>query len=196
MPLGKVCDFKNGFAFKSSLFKDSGSPILRITNIDGSLVNADSLVFCDPDDYSEDLEAYSAICGDLLIAMSGATTGKIGTLNISNQKFYINQRVGKFLPHRQSLNNRYLYHWLATKTDYLYAIAGGGAQPNLSSRKLMEMAIPVPPLEEQERIVAILDRFDSFANDISQGLPAEIEARKKQYEHYRDKLLTFKEKAA
>ena len=53
--------------------------------------------------------------------------------------------------------------------------------------------IPVPSIEEQERIVAILDRFDTLCNDISAGLPAEIEARQKQYEYYRDKLLTFKE---
>ena len=53
--------------------------------------------------------------------------------------------------------------------------------------------IPVPPLPVQEEIVAILDRFDALCNDLTSGLPAEIEARKKQYEYYRDKLLTFKE---
>ncbi|MFW0861566.1 MAG: restriction endonuclease subunit S, partial [Dethiobacter sp.] len=56
--------------------------------------------------------------------------------------------------------------------------------------------IPVPSLEEQARIVAILDRFDALTNDITSGLPAEIEARRKQYEYYRDKLLTFKEAGA
>lgn len=56
--------------------------------------------------------------------------------------------------------------------------------------------IPLPPLAEQERIVSILDRFDKLCNDISEGIPAEIEARRKQYEHYRDRLLTFKEKPA
>lgn len=55
------------------------------------------------------------------------------------------------------------------------------------------MKIPLPPLAEQERIVTILDRFDALCNDLTSGLPAEIEARKKQYEYYRDKLLTFKE---
>ena len=53
--------------------------------------------------------------------------------------------------------------------------------------------IPLPPLEEQARIVAILDRFDALCNDLTQGLPAEIEARRKQYEYYRDRLLTFEE---
>lgn len=53
--------------------------------------------------------------------------------------------------------------------------------------------VPVPSVEEQKRIVSILDRFDALVNDLTSGLPAEIEARRKQYEYYRDKLLTFKE---
>ena len=57
----------------------------------------------------------------------------------------------------------------------------------------MRIVLPIPPLEEQKRIVEILDRFDKLCNDLTEGLPAEIEARKKQYEYYRDKLLTFKE---
>ena len=60
---------------------------------------------------------------------------------------------------------------------------------------ISKVKIPVPPLAEQKRIVAILDRFDTLCNDISTGLPAEIKARQKQYEYYRDKLLTFKERA-
>ena len=64
--------------------------------------------------------------------------------------------------------------------------------PRGSKDAVMNYPIPVPPLEEQERIVSILDRFDKLCNDISEGLPAEIEARQKQYEYYRDKLLMFK----
>lgn len=59
-------------------------------------------------------------------------------------------------------------------------------------KDISSFPIPIPSLEEQERIVAILDRFDSLVNDLSKGLPAEIEARKQQYEYYRDKLLDFK----
>ena len=69
----------------------------------------------------------------------------------------------------------------------------GAAQQNFNAGSLSEMPIVLPPIEEQERIVAILDRFDALCNDLTSGLPAEIEARKKQYEYYRDKLLTFKE---
>lgn len=69
-----------------------------------------------------------------------------------------------------------------------------GSVPALNRKELMSLTVPVPPLEEQARIVAILDRFDALCNDISSGLPAEIEARRKQYEYYRDRLLTFREK--
>jgi len=65
------------------------------------------------------------------------------------------------------------------------------AQPKLNQENLNKIPIPVPSLDEQERIVSILDRFDALTTDISSGLPAEIAARQKQYEYYRDKLLTF-----
>lgn len=66
----------------------------------------------------------------------------------------------------------------------------------MSTEWLKRYRINVPSLPEQARIVSILDRFDALCNDLSSGLPAEIEARRKQYEYYRDKLLTFKEKAS
>ena len=66
----------------------------------------------------------------------------------------------------------------------------------MSGERLGEINLPVPPIEEQKRIISILDRFDSICNDLTSGLPAEIKARQKQYEYYRDKLLTFKEVAA
>ena len=65
----------------------------------------------------------------------------------------------------------------------------------MSPKKLAEIVIPIPPLEVQKKIVSILDRFDALCNDLTQGLPAEIAARKKQYEYYRDKLLSFPRKA-
>jgi type I restriction enzyme S subunit len=67
----------------------------------------------------------------------------------------------------------------------------GGAQAKLTQQSLNEIPIPVPSMEEQERIVSILDRFGTLTNDLQNGLPAEIEARRQQYEYYRNKLLTF-----
>ena len=69
----------------------------------------------------------------------------------------------------------------------------GGTVDSLDTSKFMDFEIPLPSLQEQARIVSILDRFDTLCNDLTTGLPAEIEARKKQYEYYRDKLLTFPE---
>ena len=72
----------------------------------------------------------------------------------------------------------------------------GAAQPKLNQKNLNTIPIPIPEKSEVKRIVNVLNRFDTLCNDLSSGLPAEIEARQKQYEYYRDKLLSFKEKAA
>lgn len=66
-----------------------------------------------------------------------------------------------------------------------------GAVPHISMKDIASFSVPLPSLKEQQRIVDILDRFDTLCNDLTAGLPAEIEARQKQYEYYRDKLLTF-----
>ena len=89
---------------------------------------------------------------------------------------------------------RYSFHLLTMMDLNQYKTAG--AQPGLSVARLEQLVIPIPPLTEQERIVAILDRFEKLINDIADGLPAEIKARQQQYEYYRNKLLTFKQKVS
>ena len=71
----------------------------------------------------------------------------------------------------------------------------GGTVKSIPMAELKNIEIPIPPMELQEKIVAILDRFETLVNDLSKGLPAEIEAVKAQYEYYRNKLLTFKDVA-
>lgn len=93
------------------------------------------------------------------------------------------------------LNQRYLYFLLMSKQAYLKNNVRKSSIPRLPRIALENMEIPVPPLSVQENIVKILDRFDKLNNDMSEGLPAEIEARKKQYEYYRDTLLSFDDKA-
>jgi len=90
----------------------------------------------------------------------------------------------------------YLYHILASDAFFIYdmSYAKGAKMPRGDKTAVMNYMVPVPPLAEQERIVNILDRFHALTTDITAGLPAEIEARRKQYEYYRDKLLTFKQK--
>ena len=189
--LGEVCDFQNGFAFKSSLFKEKGLPIIRITNISGGRVTDEDYKYFDSSDYPKRVEEFRVSQGDILIAMSGATTGKIGWYD-NEVPAYLNQRVGRFIPNSDVLNNRFLYHYLQMKGEHLYLMAGGGAQPNLSSTDIKEkFPIPIPPLSEQQRIVEILDKFDTLTNSISEGLPLEIQLRRQQYEYYREQLLAF-----
>ena len=116
--------------------------------------------------------------------MSGATTGKVG-INTTGLRLLQNQRVGKFIPSMKYLNNGFLYHYLLTQEKLIYRIAGGGAQPNLSSNKLMCLSIPVPPIEVQEEIVRVLDSFAKLEAE----LEAELEARRRQYAYYRDQLI-------
>lgn len=89
---------------------------------------------------------------------------------------------------------KYVFYIL--QKEHLEKLNTGGGVPSLTQKVLNGVVIPIPPLSEQQRIVDILDRFDTLVNDLSQGLPAEIEARQQQYEYYRDQLLTFKRKEA
>ena len=91
------------------------------------------------------------------------------------------------------ITNKFIYYYLLSKQLYIKANVRKASIPRLSRTIIENIEIPLPPLGEQKRIVSILDRFDKLCNDISEGLPAEIEARRKQYEYYRDKLLNFKE---
>ena len=110
-------------------------------------------------------------------------------------KFMTLVQVGIFNPLSSKLLSKYLYYFLQTKTSLAYFENSltGSTIKNLGLKALRDYLIPIPPIEEQQRIVSILDRFDKLCNDISEGLPAEIEARRKQYEYYRDKLLSFEE---
>jgi type I restriction enzyme S subunit len=154
--LEEVCGLQNGFAFKSSTFKPCGVPILRISNIqDGRIDSANRIVFFDPSDYRENLDRYRILEGDLLIAMSGATTGKLG-FNTESKVYYLNQRVGKFEPTKR-LDKRFLYHFLSTKVEENLRISAGTAQPNLSTEQIKGFVLPLPSVDEQERIVDVLE---------------------------------------
>lgn len=92
---------------------------------------------------------------------------------------------------KNEYNLKYIYYLLVKMKLNRYA--KGGGQPLITAGQIKNIDISIPSIEEQERIVSILDRFDTLCNDLSKGLPAEIEARQKQYEYYRDRLLSFPE---
>lgn len=125
--------------------------------------------------------------GDILISCSG-TIGR--TVVFNGEPAYFQDSNIVWLENDESVVlNTYLKYCYDRQP---WRAESGGTIARLYNANIENAVIPVPPLEEQERIVSILDRFDKLCNDISEGLPAEIEARQKQYEYYRDKLLTFK----
>ena len=183
--LGEVCEFINGFAFKSSLFSQNGEAVIRITNINSGKVIFDDLKYIKLDDYPE-LDRYKVEKNDILVAMSGATTGKIG-YQYEDRIGYLNQRVGKFIPDKSIVNRRFLFHFLYNIESELFSLATeSGAQPNLSSEAIKKINIPIPSLETQEKIVEILDKFTDYVTE----LQSELQSRTKQYTYYRDMLLS------
>ena len=145
-------------------------------------------------DYNTFIKYGNAFSIDKTILMS--INGTIGSVSLyNNEKIVLGKSVAYFNIISNMLSTKYLFYLLQTSysKDYFSKTLTGSTIKNLGLKSLREFTIPLPPLAEQERIVSILDRFDALVNDITQGLPAEIEARRKQYEYYRNQLLTFKE---
>lgn len=126
----------------------------------------------------------------VIIAMYGATAGKVG---INKIPLTTNQACCNLQINPQKALYKYVYYWVCNEYERLKSL-GQGSQNNINAQIIKEYPIPVPPLAEQRRIVDILDRFNTLTTDLTAGIPAEIEARRKQYEYYREQLLTFKQK--
>lgn len=126
--------------------------------------------------------------GDILISAAG-TIGR--TVVYDGEPAYFQDSNIVWIDNDETkVLNTFLNYWYSTSP---WVASTGGTISRLYNDNIAKAPVPVPPLEVQQRIVDILDRFDTLCNDISSGLPAEIEMRQKQYEYYRDKLLTFKE---
>lgn len=127
----------------------------------------------------------------IVISRSGANAG---FASYWNEPIFVSD--GFVLDAKPGTDMRFLFHVLKKQQAKLHSMKRGSGVPHINSKMLANVSIPIPPLEEQQRIISILDRFDKLTNDLSSGLPAEIEARHKQYEYYRDRLLSFDELAA
>ena len=125
----------------------------------------------------------------VVVARSGASAGFV---SYWNQKIFITDGFG-YEEKNELITTKFLYYVLKNMESELNAMKRGAGVPHVNGEMLNNIELPIPSLQEQKRITDILDRFDTLCNDLAVGLPAEVEARQKQYEYYRDKLLSFKD---
>ena len=178
--IGTVCMCKR--ILKQQTNTESGIPFYKIGTFGKT---ADSYI-------SEELFAeYKAKYsyprkGEILISAAG-TIGR-SVIYDGSPAYFQDSNIVWIANDESVVLNRYLYYFYSL---FPWRVAEGGTVARLYNDQIQRTEIPVPPLEVQQKIVSILDRFDALCNDLTNGLPAEIAARKKQYEYYRDKLLTF-----
>ena len=175
--LGETCVMKAGKAIPSAMISPVCSDEYRVKCFGGNGIRG---FVAEPNQNGE----YP------LIGRQGALCGNV---NYATDSFYATEHA-VVVKSKGEYTQRFLYHLLTHMNLNQYKSAG--AQPGLSVSNLEKLLAPVPSIPDQERIVKLLDIFDSLCTSITAGLPAEIEARQKQYEYYRDKLLTFKRKEA
>ena len=164
--LGDICNFENGYAFNSDDYQKKGTPLIRISNIKNGEVDISEAVFIDIEYDKRFIVEY----GDLLITMSGATTGKMGVYKL-DKVAVLNQRVGNIRVKNQEIFfHRFRDYLMQTKSDEILKMAYGGAQPNISGKMIENLIIPLPPLAEQCRIVKKIESYFSFFDMIENNL--------------------------
>lgn len=191
MALGEIGTFTRGSGLQKSDFVKSGIPCIHYGQIHtyyGTF--ADKTISFVSEDKAKRLK--KAKYGDLIIA--GVSEDKEcvckAVVYLGKENVCIS---GDSFAFSHSQNPKFVGYMFQTQafSKYKQKYSHGTKVIRLSIDKLQNFKIPLPPLEIQEKIVSILDKFESLANDLSQGLPAEIKVRNKQYEYYREKLLSF-----
>lgn len=183
---GFVGTIKNHFTNK-----ENGVRYLEGTNIHDGVISDNEVLYVTKE-FHEKHKKNELKPDDILMVQSG----HIGECAIVGEKYAgANCHALIIMSNGGNCISKFYVHYFHTLQGFksLNPAITGGTIKHVLAGKMGKILVPVPPLSEQQRIVDILDRFDALCNDITSGLPAEIEARKKQYEYYRDKLLTFKE---
>jgi type I restriction enzyme S subunit len=173
--LGEVCEFQNGYSFKSIDYEkqnDTNIGILQIKSIQNGFIDENKITEYIPS--NDKYKLFEIKNGDILIALSGATTGKIGLYNL-DKKSYLNQRVAK-INAKNGINQKYIYYWYLCSNIYekVLGLAQGTAQPNISTNDISNLKIPIPSLERQQEIVKYLDFIYEKANKTSNEKIAEL----------------------
>lgn len=127
----------------------------------------------------------------VVVARSGAYAGMV---SFWTEPIFLTDAFSVH-PDPTLISPKFTFYLLQQRQDELHSLKKGSGVPHVRVKDVETLRVPVPSAIEQARIVSILDRFDALVNDLSSGLPAELRARRQQYEYYRDKLLTFTEAA-
>ena len=126
----------------------------------------------------------------IITSGDGVGVGKV--FHYVEGKYALHQRAYRIHIHDNSVVPKYLFHYIKTYFyQYITKNAFHSSVTSVRRPMLVNFPVPIPPLSEQERIVSILDKFDALVTDLTSGLPAELAARRQQYEYYRDRLLSF-----
>lgn len=193
--LGDIATLIRGGNFQKKDFTDSGVPCIHYGQIytHFGIHTTSTLKYISPDVASKSKIAKT---NDIVMAITSENVEDVGKCVawMGDEDIAVSGHTA-IIQHKQ--NAKYLSYYFHSSHFFTQKkrLAHGTKVIEISPKDLANVVIPIPPLAEQQRIVDILDRFDKLTNDITEGLPAEIEARRKQYEYYRDQLLTFKQKA-
>lgn len=168
--LGNMCDIINGFAFKSPLFTEDGDYILRISNIQDGYVDLKDVAYFHKSDYPKvNFEKYAVLPNDIVVALSGATTGKLG-INKTGFKLYLNQRVAICREKSDKILREYLLYYLHEQSKKFLSDAAGVAQPNLSTEQMKEYKMCVPPVSVQQEFASKIEAIEKQKELIKQSL--------------------------
>jgi type I restriction enzyme, S subunit len=174
MALGEIATFRRGTAITAKQTVQGTIPVVA---------NSPEPVYshCESNRHGE----------TIVVARSGANAGYV---SYWNEPIFLTDAFS-IDPDPTMMRPKFAFYLLKHSEHEIQGSKKGSGVPHIQIKAMHSMQFPVPALQEQDRIVTILDKFDALVNDLSTGLPAEINARRRQYEHYRDRLLTFAEAA-
>ena len=196
--IGEVCEVGDGNHSssypKASEMVEQGIPFIRGTNIVDGTISGKDMKYISEEKHTK-LKKGHLKANDVLVTNRGEV-GKIAIIPEQFSNSNLNSQIAWLRADTHILLPKYLFFIMNANFIQNKIIGEGGALKQLTIKNLKLLKIPVPPISKQEEVVEVLDNFDKLTNDKMMGIPAEIDARRQQYEYYRTKLLTFQELSA
>jgi len=190
VPLGEVCSLITK-GTTPSVFEKSGISFVKTEAFDGTRIDKNKLSFINEHTHNNELKRSILQLNDILFAIAG-TIGKCALVTEDILPANTNQALA-IIRLTNNVNRNYILHVFQSEQmkEYIQKSVKSSAQPNLNLQQMNNFIIPFPPLVVQEEIAFILDKYTIIETELEKELQLELEARKKQYEYYRNELLTF-----